>query len=114
MTTPNDPDVQLAVRAAEWCGWPRNTPYSWWHTPLGINRSATDAGLLAMDNGNAHLLVALLAKCVALPDVTTSIDTASGCYSAYVYVDGQELEWREDTSPLIALLRALDAAGVLP
>jgi len=101
----DDNETALAVRGAMWCG-------------MGVcGLPPGQAGqLLLMGRGRlgADLLVALLAKCVALPDVTASIDTVGGYYSAYVYVGSQELEWREEPSPLLAILRALDGAGLLP
>jgi len=115
MTTPNNPDVQLAVRAAGWCGWPVSGLSAL--APQRVIGSTEHWCLhesLVTGPEADHLLVALLAKC-RLEGILYAYNYNGIDVSAHAWRTGDAtLPSSEGSTDLRALLRALDAAGVLP
>lgn len=106
-----DADVALAVRGARWCGWVRQCdgdPWEGWARGPFIVCGGSDARLIE----SPDFFVALLDKCDAkqIEVAFDNGDATGGDWGATINENGA---WCH-ANRTVALLLALDAAGILP
>ena len=112
----DDNDTALAVRGAMWCGWRWYAHGGSWDDAQGegVTSNMRHPGdLTGLRHASALLLVALLAKC-RNEGIVYRLSTLGGAPQAAVMARGSSYYSERAPSDLLALLRALDAAGLLP